>query len=152
LKTIGDHIRKRRMDLGLFQRQIADFIGVSSAAVWLWENEGRTPEIRLMPRITRFLGYVPLEKPDDLRNKLRAYRMIRGLTQEQAAMKCGVDPSTWWAWEVGLKRPGSRRTKSVLRLILRSLDATKWHQPEPGSEKREAGRGVSFPFFWSTQN
>jgi len=122
------------MDLSLYQREVADQIGVSTAAVWLWENEGRTPEIWLMPRIKRFLGYVPMEKPADLQNQLLAYRTIHGLTQEQTARECGVDPSTWWAWESGLKRPGSKRTRSVLGLILRSLDSTIWHQPESGSE------------------
>ena len=130
LLTIGDHIRKRRMDMGLFQRQVADLIGVSSAAVWIWENEGRTPEIWLMPRIAQFLGYVPLEKPANLQNQLRAYRMIRGLTQKQAAKASGIDPSTWWAWEVGLKRPGSKRTRTALRLILQSLDSATWHSVE----------------------
>ena len=37
-ETLGEHIRKRRMDLGFFQRQAAAEIGVSTATLWNWEH------------------------------------------------------------------------------------------------------------------
>jgi len=127
LKTVGDHIRRRRLDLGLYQREVAKMFSVSKDTVHLWERHGNVPEIRLMVAIIGFLGYMPQAKPIGLPQQLHAYRMIRGLTQRQAAKEFGVDPSTWSAWENGLKQPGSRRTKSVLRLILQSLDSAKWY-------------------------
>ena len=56
LLTIGDHIRKRRLDLGLFQRQVALQIGVAEASVWNWEKGGMKPKIRHLPAIISFLG------------------------------------------------------------------------------------------------
>jgi hypothetical protein len=36
--TIGEHIRKKRMDLGLLQREVAEIIGVTESSVWNWEH------------------------------------------------------------------------------------------------------------------
>jgi len=54
--TIGDHIRKRRMDLGLLQREVAEIIGVTESSVWNWEH-GVEPEQHYNPKIIKFLGY-----------------------------------------------------------------------------------------------
>jgi DNA-binding XRE family transcriptional regulator len=51
LETVGDHIRKRRMDLGLFQREVADILDVQKDTVRFWEKQGNVPEIRLMPSV-----------------------------------------------------------------------------------------------------
>ena len=34
LRSIGDHIRKRRLDLGLLQIEVAVQIGVTESTVW----------------------------------------------------------------------------------------------------------------------
>lgn len=39
-KTIGEHIRKRRMDLGLEQKEVAKIIGVPESSIWNWEHGG----------------------------------------------------------------------------------------------------------------
>ncbi len=40
-KTIGEYIRKKRMDNRLMQSEVAHIIGVSEESIWNWEN-GRT--------------------------------------------------------------------------------------------------------------
>ena len=52
------------MDLGLFQREAAAMIRISKVSVYLWETQGSGPEIRHIPRIIAFLGYVPVIKPN----------------------------------------------------------------------------------------
>jgi DNA-binding XRE family transcriptional regulator len=37
LRSIGDHLRKRRLDLGLHQREVAVRIGVDKTTVYKWE-------------------------------------------------------------------------------------------------------------------
>ena len=59
LKTIGDQLRKRRMDLGLFQREVAEQIGVSKDTYRFWECNATVPLPRQWPGIIRFLGYQP---------------------------------------------------------------------------------------------
>jgi DNA-binding XRE family transcriptional regulator len=55
--TVGEHIRKKRMDLGLLQREVAEIIGVTESSVWNWEH-GTEPELQYNPRIIKFLGYI----------------------------------------------------------------------------------------------
>ena len=62
--TVGDHIRKRRMDRGLLQREVAEIIGVTESSVWNWEH-GTEPELHYNPKIIEFLGYIPFDCPDD---------------------------------------------------------------------------------------
>ena len=62
--TIGDHIRKRRMDLGLLQREVAEIITISESSVWNWEH-GVEPEQHNNPKIIKFSGYIPFDCPDD---------------------------------------------------------------------------------------
>src|SRR5579872_2299780 len=38
LNTLGDHLRKRRLDLGLLQKQVAAEIGVNTLTVCNWES------------------------------------------------------------------------------------------------------------------
>ena len=47
---IGQRIRARRAHLGLSLQKVADLIGVTKNAVYLWET-GETPEITLENRI-----------------------------------------------------------------------------------------------------
>ncbi len=57
-RTLGEHVRKRRLDLGLYQAQVAERIGVTASTVWNWEH-GRIPASQHQARILQFLGYKP---------------------------------------------------------------------------------------------
>ncbi len=59
LVTVGNHIRKRRLDLKLLQREVAAEIGVSTQTVQYWEAGRHQPAFRHLPAIIRFLGYDP---------------------------------------------------------------------------------------------
>ena len=67
--TIGEHIRKKRMDLGLLQREVAEIIGVTESSIWNWEH-GVEPELQYNPKIIKFLGYIPFDCPDDTVGRL----------------------------------------------------------------------------------
>ena len=49
VKTIGDHVRKRRIELGLFQKAVALKLKVSEDAVTYWENNRAIPMIHFSP-------------------------------------------------------------------------------------------------------
>jgi len=57
--TLGDHLKKRSLDLGLFQKDVATTIGVDTATITNWEKGRSQPEIRFTPRVVEFLGYEP---------------------------------------------------------------------------------------------
>lgn len=61
----GEHIRKSRMDLRPFQKEVTAKIDISEASVWNWER-GIAPELKVILKIIEFLGYCPFTSPDDL--------------------------------------------------------------------------------------
>src|ERR1700674_1561043 len=91
LKTLGDHIRKRRLDLGLVQKDVAEQLGVDTASMGNWESNGSQPMVHCLPGIIAFLGYNPLPKADDLISKFKRVRCTLGLSQDQLAQKLGID-------------------------------------------------------------
>jgi len=45
VRTLGDELRRRRLELGLLQREVADRPGVSEASVWQWERNRTNPQV-----------------------------------------------------------------------------------------------------------
>src|ERR1700690_408918 len=93
-KSIGDHLRKRRMDLGLLQKVVAQRMGGCVATITNWKLNRTQPELRQLPKIFAFLGYDPLPSPTTLAERLVHFRQFRGLTQYQLARIIQVDPTT----------------------------------------------------------
>ena len=93
LETLGDHLRKRRLDLALLQRQVAAGLGVHEASIYNWEKNRKSPQLRFVARITESLGYVPDIGPSrTLGERIIATRRLLGLTQKELARRLGVDP------------------------------------------------------------
>lgn len=113
-RTIGEHIKRRRLQVGLIQNAAGTNFGVSQFTVINWEYGLRKPAVKHWPAIVRFLGYDP--SPDaaaTLAERLIARRRELGWSQKTAALKLGVDPSTWSSWESG----GTIMAKAHRRLI-----------------------------------
>ena len=108
IKTLGDHIRKRRLDLGLFQKQVAKFIGVTTSTVTNWEKNRNKPECKHYPKITDFLGYCPYEQLESIGERLRRNRFYLGKTQAEMAEMLNVDPTTLSRWERNISSTSSR--------------------------------------------
>ncbi len=58
-ETLGDHLLKRRHELGLLQKHVAASIGVNSWTLANWEKGYTSPKLRSWPGIIEFLGYGP---------------------------------------------------------------------------------------------
>ena len=65
LNTVGDHLRRRRLTLKLFQKQVAEQLGVDKTSVYNWETNRTKPDVEYMPSIIRFLGYNPCPRRAD---------------------------------------------------------------------------------------
>ena len=111
MKTLGDHLRKRRLDLGLLQTEVAEQLGVDDMTICIWETNRTSPQLRLIPSIIAFLGYVPYDtRSGSLAKRILACRRVMGLSQRELARRVGVDPSTLGCWE----REGGRPSKKLM--------------------------------------
>ncbi|HEX4295494.1 MAG TPA: helix-turn-helix domain-containing protein, partial [Rhizomicrobium sp.] len=104
-KTLGEHLFKRRFELGLIRRQAALRLLVSPDTVLLWEHGRATPTVRYYPAILRFLGYDPFPEPKTLPERIARHRQRLGLSIEAAAKILGVDEGTFGRWESGEWKP-----------------------------------------------
>lgn len=98
-QTLGEHLRKRRLELSLSQKQVAGELGVNSWTVLNWEKGHSAPPYEALPRILRWLGSDPFPVPQTLPERLAAKRRAMGWSVRQAARNVGVDPGTWGDWE-----------------------------------------------------
>ena len=104
-QTVGDHLRKRRLGLKMFQKEVAEQLGVDKTTVHNWEVNASSPEVQYMPAIINFLGYDPLPEGEGWGERLVRHRTAMGLLQKEAAQRLGVDPGTLAKWEQGKREP-----------------------------------------------
>ena len=109
LRTIGDHLRKKRLDLNLFQKDVAKIIRVDKTTIYNWENNRSSPEIKFIPRIIEFLGYAPYDNnPKTLGERIKLLRQSLGITGRELAKELGIHPDTIYGWEKGEHKPSKK--------------------------------------------
>jgi transcriptional regulator with XRE-family HTH domain len=98
-QTLGEHVRRVRLDRGQWQKDVAREIGCSKASLLNWERGRAEPEVRFLPGVLRFLRYDPRPAPRTLGERIRATREAEGLSEEALARRLGLDPGTVAVWE-----------------------------------------------------
>jgi transcriptional regulator with XRE-family HTH domain len=116
-KVLGEHLRKRRLELGLLQQNIALRLNVSAWTYRNWENGRTTPGAIIYQRIVEFLGYYSHPTPPTLGHRLLKIRRCLGLTSRQAARLAQVDHHTFLMWEGGKWTPTARTRAKVERFL-----------------------------------
>jgi DNA-binding transcriptional regulator YiaG len=116
--TIGGHLRKRRHELGLLQKDAADHLGVNTWTLANWEKGYTSRKLCLWPKIIEFLGYDPNPAPSDLARRIQWARWRKGLSLRGLAKQLGVDPETLRRWECGLRTPRGK----YVALVEQSLE------------------------------
>ncbi|MEW6419996.1 MAG: helix-turn-helix transcriptional regulator [Nitrospirota bacterium] len=122
-KTIGEYIRKRRLDLWLLQIEVAKMIGVTESTVWNWEH-GTEPELRHMPKIIEFLGYVPFKCPEDTLGKLRYFKQVKGLSYEVLGKLMGKDPEQLMDWLGDKVKPCKKNLVDMQKFLTQMKEGT----------------------------
>ncbi|MBU1700199.1 MAG: transcriptional regulator [Candidatus Eisenbacteria bacterium] len=117
LQTIGDHVRKRRLDLGLTQQEVALMMGVNKTTIFNWEAGRVAPDLHALPEVLKFLGYDPRPQADTFPERIRQLRQGLGLSLEELAAKIGVDPSTIQKWERLGFRPRPRLFARLAKIL-----------------------------------
>ena len=120
LITLDDHIRKRRLDLGKEQKEIALTLGVTGSTITGWELNQTTPGIIHLPKIIAFLGFTLepyCKETDNIIEQIKIYRQRQGLTQEKFAELVGVDETTIAKWEREDHKPMKFLSEKVLNIL-----------------------------------
>jgi transcriptional regulator with XRE-family HTH domain len=91
---LGAHLKKRRKELGLLQREAAERMGVSTDTVVNWENDNTKPVAAQFRPVVAFLGYEPTPEPHTLADRLAAKQRTLGASLAQVARYLGWDPGT----------------------------------------------------------
>ncbi len=121
LKTLGDHLRKRRLDMKLLQKDVAQELSVCEQSICNWEKNLAKPDIKYIPTIIKFIGYVPFDTSIvSTGEKIILYRKLHGLSQKMLACQLGIDPSTLRKWERNKRKPSDkffRRFKYIVQAL-----------------------------------
>src|ERR1043166_3215176 len=93
-RTIGEWLKRRRLDLGIEQSEVAIRLGVHVETIKNWERGVFQPPVMMMPKVLGFLGSNPLPTPANFAERLVDYRTRHGLRQDELAQRLGVEPSS----------------------------------------------------------
>jgi transcriptional regulator with XRE-family HTH domain len=114
-QTIGEHLRKRRFDLGIRQSDAAKKLKVSERTLSQWETDMVYPTWPFQPRLIQYLGYDPFINPAlgspgatnphalpicdsettaTIGQQIRSRRMELKKTRKQCAKELGVSVKT----------------------------------------------------------
>lgn len=93
-QTLGEHLKKRRRELGLLQREAAAVLGVVVETLINWEKDRTKPVASQFRPVVAFLGYDPTPEPVTLAERVEAKRRRLGVTFEQVAIYLGWDPAS----------------------------------------------------------
>lgn len=123
IETLGDHLRKMRLDRGLLQCDVADLLQVDTNTVTTWEMNRHQPTPKFAKSIISFLGYIPFNfEVQHLGKQLYYARLITGKTQRQVANIIGCDTSTIECFELAQRIPITRTREKIQGYIDSSLD------------------------------
>ncbi|WP_407919120.1 helix-turn-helix domain-containing protein [Desulforhopalus singaporensis] len=113
INSLGDHIRKRRLDLELEQKEVAKIIDVTESCIWNWENNRYEPRISHYPAIMNFLGYCPYVRVRTWGDRIRLHRTHMGISCKKFAKIISVDSASILRWENRANKPWKKLVEKV---------------------------------------
>jgi transcriptional regulator with XRE-family HTH domain len=123
------HLKKRRKQLGLFQREAAAQMGIAKETYANWEKDKTTPVAAQFRPVLTFLGYDPTPEATTLAERLEATRRDLGVTFDQIAGYLTWAPATLTRYLNGTWRiPADRISALELLLSAKSSDFTDIHR------------------------
>jgi transcriptional regulator with XRE-family HTH domain len=88
---LGEHLKKRRRELGLLHREAAEMMGIQRDTYVNWEKDKTKPVASQFRPVVAFLGYDPTPALQSLKERFEARRRALGMTFSQAALHLGWD-------------------------------------------------------------
>jgi len=129
-KTVGQHLKARRLALHRFQSDVAKELGAEKTSLQNWERGIYEPIPRFYPAIIRFLGYVSIKHDGTVGGRTRWLRVCAGWTQEKLGAAVGCEECTIWRWETnqGYDEVRWRRAIVVIKERLAKLGLSELTQ------------------------
>ena len=128
-QALGEHLKKRRRQLGLLQREAAVRMEICKEACTNWEKDKTKPVAAQFRPVVTFLGYDPSPQARTMAERVEAKRRGLGVTFDQIAGHLGWDPATLSRYLNGTWRiPANRMAALELLLSARSTDLTDIHR------------------------
>lgn len=94
LRTLGDHIRKARIERGEYQSDLAKMFRVTPDTVTNWELNRNKVGREYYPIVEKYLGYLSKEfELTELAHKLAFYRWEHNMSIKELGRTIGVDTS-----------------------------------------------------------
>jgi transcriptional regulator with XRE-family HTH domain len=116
-QTLAGHLKKRRRELRLLQREAAKQIGVSTATIVNWENGKAKPTPAQFRPVLNFLGYDPIPEGETFAERVTAKQRALSVTLAQIARYLGWDPGSLHRYIDGTWRMSPSR-KAALEAFL----------------------------------
>lgn len=69
--------------------------------------------LEFYPRIIRFLGYIPFDRPNDTIGQLGWYKRARGLTLIELGQEMKRHPDQLQEWLSGARRPFNKSLRKI---------------------------------------
>ena len=102
----------------MHQKDVAALVNATTSTVTNWEKNRTSPRLYLLPKITEFLGYDPLQSnATTLAEKIKKYRIQRGLSLRKLAKKLGIDPATLARWERSSTIPRKKLCQALKNIL-----------------------------------
>ena len=121
-QTLGEHIRKRRMDLNMTKKAMAIKFNVNEMTVGTWENNKHVPPPKHYANLIKYIGYLPFETKNlSLGKQLYYARQVAGLTQEKLSRLIKIDESSLRLIELDQRKPQSKIYKILYGFIAENL-------------------------------
>ncbi len=136
--TLGGHLRKRRLQLKLFQAEAARKLEVSTVTLSRWESDRLHPTWPYWPRIVAYLGYDPFANPAlgrpkgnetlgvaflthhptaTLGQRILGFRFQQRKTRKQLAQELGISVKTLWGWETNRHQPNRSLSLQITQFL-----------------------------------
>ncbi len=116
-QTVGEHIRKKRIDSNQTQLEVATIIGVDEDTITGWELGRYVPQVHFYPAIIKYLRYYPFDhETETIAGKLLKVRYCNGWSCKEYAKVLGVDTATVRRWELYKSDVNKRVHSKIMEL------------------------------------
>jgi DNA-binding XRE family transcriptional regulator len=109
VENLGRPSQEETVGLAVAPEGSGQQLEVDPMSISYWETNWYSPSLRVIPKIVKFLGYLPYDISSmNLAERIVTMRRCIGLSREELAERLGVDESSLRHWEHRRRRPLKR--------------------------------------------